>query len=202
MKGEKTVSFLVAWGLFGVLCSFDEAWSEEVMAPLPGDITFPETVPSLSPSLFEPALPQSMALSLTENSFIETVVWPDLPEGKEIAVQRLEGRFLLGKRAFGLVRHPEATNSIRAKRSLGNSLGDAETPVHFLTEEEKIDRGFQFAESLADSVQDIPFLGDFLTGCLAVGRDVEKANRKIKTKYRLHLKYSDSTYLAAFKESF
>ena len=199
---EKTVGFLIAWSVCGVLCSFDEAWSEEVVIPLSADSTFPKGVSSLSPSLFQPTLPQSTAPSLPEDSFAEPMVWPNLPEGKEVAVQYLEGRFLLGKKALGFIHHPGATISMRTNGRLKDYFGDTKTSPRFLTDEEKIDQSLEFAESVADSVQQIPLLGDFLMGCLTVGRDVEKVNRKIKTKYRLHLNYSDSTYLAAFKESF
>ncbi len=200
------VPILVACGCIGIFCSpTQEAQAEEPLTALPLDMPLTEGFAPISASVPEPIFStgQDTFFSVEERVFPEEVTFPT---GKEVTVQRLQGKFLVGKRAAGIIYHPGATLSFRTGRGLGNYMGweKGRTNPLYLTEEEKIARGFQFAEQVTESVQalPIPFIGNFIAECLHIGRDIENANKKFKKKYRLHLNYSEKTFRAAYKESF
>ena len=162
----------------------------------------------MSPTISEPSLsfkeePLSPQVAATVSD--ETVPL-GLPEGREVVLEHLQGKFLVGKRAMGFIYHPEATLTIRTGRGLQNymSWDKVDIDPRLLTEDEKIALGFHYAEYVTESVQalPIPFVGSLLAGCLQVGKDVERVNKKIKAKYRLHLRFSEKTFQAAYKESF
>jgi len=203
-KREKTLTFLVACSLVSFFCSTQEAQAEEVLSSLPTETPFPEAFFSVSPSLSE--LSPSFREEPLSTTVSEEVLPFKLPGGKEVVLERLQSKFLVGKRAMGFVYHPEVTLTIRTGKGLHNYMSWDKTEIdpRLLTEDEKIALGFHYAEYVTESIQalPIPFVGSLLAGCLKVGEDVERINKRIKTKYRLHLRFSGKSFQAAYKESF
>lgn len=201
----RTARLLIACTFLGFFLSAQEGESaEEMVVFLPKEPFFPKSLsftPSIAPGAFVPPLEEPPLFG--EEQLFPGEEWPRFPKGKEVALQRLEGRFRMGRRAISVFCHPRVTFSLRAE-GLQHYMTRGPLKKFPLTDEEKLAASFRFAESVAESLQavPIPLVGNFLVGCIEVGRNLEKTNKKIKKNYRLHLNYSDKTLQAAYRESF
>ena len=205
---EKFLFFFFVSGLFGLSCFTREARSEEIVSSLSSpealflDGTL-KTIPSLLNQI-NVLDEQTIFIGEEQMPFLEELPL-HLPKGNEITLLILQRKLSVGKRAAGLVYHSEATVSVRAG-GLRHYMAmyHPEEMYLMMTEEQKIAWGFGMAESVAEAIEalPIPIVGNLAIGLMKVGRDIEKANKKIKTHYRLHLNYSGKVFRASFKESF
>lgn len=200
------ITLLITSGFFAFACLSQEAASEEMVPSLPLEDVLPERIP-VSSFVTEPGIVEEALPILTEETPLADS-WPmHLPAGREVVLQSLQGKFVIGRRAIALIYHPKVTLSLQADKRFQTyvvSLGNPEVDWRLLTEEEKIERSLRFAESVTESIQalPVPFLGEFLSHCMRVGRQVTRFDKKIKKRYSLHLKYSGETFSAAYKEKF
>jgi len=208
LKEQKTLILIIGCGVVGLLCQVESAHSEEMPALSLTEAPLPEMTFSVSQSAPVPVLVEEQ-FSVFQEANGKTPLPEEasfrLPEGRGVAMQPLQRKFSIGRRVIGQIYKPDATVSLRVEGGLRNYMSWDETSVSkVLTEEEKITWALHFAEATAESIQalSIPLVGDLLAGCLEACKEIEKANKKIKTKYHLHLRYSGKTLQAAYKESF
>ena len=208
LKEKKVLVFIIGCGVMGLLCQVESAYSEEMPSLSPTETPLPEMTFSVSQSAPAPVLAEEQFFAFQGAD--EKIPPPEevsfrLPEGRSVAAQPLQRKFSIGRRVIGQIYRPDATLSLRVGGGLQNYMSwDEASASKVLTEEERITWALHLAESTAESIQalSIPFVGDLLAGCLEACKEIEKANKKIKTKYHLHLRYSGKTLQAAYKESF
>ncbi|MBI4436913.1 MAG: hypothetical protein HY590_05860 [Candidatus Omnitrophica bacterium] len=207
LKEEKVLILLMGCGVLGLFCQVESACSEEMPPLSPTETPLPDMSFSVSQSAPEPILIEERFFAFQgekERAPLPEEASSRLPEGSRVALQNLQRKFSIGRKVIGQIYRPDATLSVRVEGGLRNYMSwDENSASRVLTEEEKITWALHLAEVTAESIQaSIPFMGDLLAGCLEACKEIERANKKLKTKYHLHLRYSGKSLQAAYKESF
>ncbi len=204
LKRKGTIQILFTFGIAGFLWTA-EAEAEEVFSTLPKKIPV-QGEWLLSAKLLHAPSPDAPFIFL-EEEFPENPDWPfHLPTGSEVSMDRFQIRFRFGERAFGAFFHPRATFSYRTSGGLKSYLNNESIPVEAWErpsfQEKKISYGLHLAEQVSEALHLFPIVGNIVSGFIGVGRDMEKLNRRVRTKYNLYFEYSESTYQATYKERF
>ncbi len=207
IRKEKTLIVLLASGFVGFLCETNDLSAAEVAVSHIEEALLPETAFSIPvmPEFPSPLIPsineeKEIFFQAEQGVSLEGADFPPFPTGKEVSLQRLDERFTVGKRVFGQVYRPESTFSYHTGGGLRNYMGWDRSVFPL----DPIYTGLSFTESTLESLHafSVPVVGGLLQACLESGKEIAKIDRKFKSRYHLHFRFSGKALQAAYKDSF